>query len=641
MISKWMVSNFKSIRDKTELDFSPLTIFAGANSSGKSSFIQSILLVAQTLGHKDKSRSIVLNGYLSNLGQFNDVKSDCSKSDDPITIGFTYHPRADQWNSSFRPERTQFQRLSCELSFDADPTICNHELSQIQPRLLNSKLSCVSRNKGRADISFEYSKSKVAEDDSYFEIHKDLRKAFDYSVELDNFSMNEARKKYHPYRSLELVGCGLRHFLPEYIVFAEDGLSYDAYNLTRNLQANFRKKVWSLKNSEKKIIRVHLDPIHRNISLQIPQPVLNALYQVLEDSINPDSDFRYECPLILPIDSESGTITMRDWEIWLNTLPPKDFKKVNKVMKNWDERDLFERFHVAVEALMVDTLEARTDYNFDLPPALIENATHNLEEIFKSKVRYLGPLRNAPKTFFSYAHSADLDDVGLSGENTVSVLELHKSKEIGYIPSLEFKNHQFNNIRIFNTLEEAVVDWLQYLGVASSLNIQDMGRFGFRLKLELANSEGAHDLTHVGVGISQILPILVMCLIADEESVLIIEQPELHLHPKVQTLLGDFFISMTLCNKQCIIETHSEYLIDRLRFLIAAASSEAQLNNLTKIYFVEKLSVSSTFREVEIDEYGAISDWPRGFFDQSEQQATEILKAAMKKRKANLKKKDA
>ena len=98
---------------------------------------------------------------------------------------------------------------------------------------------------------------------------------------------------------------------------------------------------------------------------------------------------------------------------------------------------------------------------------------------------------------------------------------------------------------------------------------------------------------------------------------------------------------MALCNKQCIVETHSEYLIDRLRFRIAAATTEKELNNQTKIYFVEKLSRGSAFREVVINEYGAISDWPEGFFDQSQQQAEEILRAAARKRKASRRNKDA
>jgi predicted ATPase len=98
--------------------------------------------------------------------------------------------------------------------------------------------------------------------------------------------------------------------------------------------------------------------------------------------------------------------------------------------------------------------------------------------------------------------------------------------------------------------------------------------------------------------------------------------------------LGDFFLSMALCNKQCIVETHSEYFIDRLRFRIAAASSEKELNSQAKIYFVEKPSQSSSFREVVINEYGAISDWPEGFFDQSQQQAEAILNAALAKKRA-------
>ena len=95
---------------------------------------------------------------------------------------------------------------------------------------------------------------------------------------------------------------------------------------------------------------------------------------------------------------------------------------------------------------------------------------------------------------------------------------------------------------------------------------------------------------------------------------------------------------MALCDKQCIVETHSEYFIDRLRFRIAASSPESELNNLAKIYFVEKPAQNSSFREVAINEYGAIPDWPEGFFDQSQEQAEEILRAAAKKRKASRKK---
>lgn len=75
MITSWEVENFKSVKDKTYLDIGPLTIFAGANSSGKSSFVQTMLLAAQTMSQKQiSSHSVVLNGALMRFGQFDDAR---------------------------------------------------------------------------------------------------------------------------------------------------------------------------------------------------------------------------------------------------------------------------------------------------------------------------------------------------------------------------------------------------------------------------------------------------------------------------------------------------------------------------------------------------------------------------------------
>jgi predicted ATPase len=129
------------------------------------------------------------------------------------------------------------------------------------------------------------------------------------------------------------------------------------------------------------------------------------------------------------------------------------------------------------------------------------------------------------------------------------------------------------------------------------------------------------------------LPILVASLLADSDTTLIFEQPELHLHPKVQTLLADFFLSMTALGKQCVVETHSEYLINRVRFRTAAAIEGNPWLSRQKMYFVERPSEGSTFHEVEINEFGAVLQWPEGFFDESQKEAEEILRAASKKRK--------
>ncbi len=640
MITKWKVSNFKSIREETELDLGPLTIFAGANSSGKSTFIQSVLLVAQTLAHKVGSRSVVLNGALTSLGQFDDLKSNGGESDQ-ITIRCTCRPLPDQetakgWRSQFAlrrhiyygPRYNPLQEIACEISFDADPSSSQRDLFQIQPRLFATQLSCVSRDEDNVDqianISILHSTNAISEIegvDSASEIDDQLRAGLAYAVELDDASMTEVKDEY---RSARPIGCILRHFLPERIVYDIDTIEEDANAIFIALQDD-RRRALGLPRS-----------LRRDILLS--KDIIAVLRRVLEGTIDFDHSFKDKYREESLLGTESETLTLRAWHERLRRLPSHERLKIQQVLRECE--DLFDRIH---EALKTSVAQMPASHAFApiRPPRLIAEATWYLDNFFASSLKYLGPLRDAPKPLYPLAPAADPHDVGLRGEHTASILELHKNKKIRYIPSANFQDPVIDRKTVTRTLEAAVIDWLQYLGVASSVKSRDQGKLGHELKVGLSNSDSTHDLTHVGVGVSQVLPILVMCLLADTDSTLVFEQPELHLHPKVQTLLGDFFLSMALCNKQCIVETHSEYFIDRLRFRIAAASPEKELNSQTKIYFVEKPSQGSAFREVVINEYGAISDWPEGFFDQSQQQAEEILRAAAMKRKASRRNKDA
>jgi predicted ATPase len=257
-----------------------------------------------------------------------------------------------------------------------------------------------------------------------------------------------------------------------------------------------------------------------------------------------------------------------------------------------------------------------------------------MRRYFSQSVKYLGPLRDEPKALYPLGNSADPFDIGLKGENTAAVLDLHKARFVRFIPPTAFTEPAIpSDAAITRTLQAATSEWLRYLGVAESVDSQDRGKLGHELKVRIDQTAGDQDLTHVGVGVSQVLPILVMCLLAEPDTALLFEQPELHLHPKVQTLLGDFFLSMALMKKQCIIETHSEYLINRLRFRAAAAAPEKSVADQMTIYFVEKKDGRSQFRSVVVNDYGAIQDWPEGFFDQSQREAEETLKAAVKKRR--------
>ena len=116
------------------------------------------------------------------------------------------------------------------------------------------------------------------------------------------------------------------------------------------------------------------------------------------------------------------------------------------------------------------------------PPRQIGGAAGYLDNFFASSLKYLGPLRDAPKPLYPLTPSADPRDVGLRGEHTASILELHKNRKIKYIPSSNFIPSLVDRKVVTRTLESAVIDWLQYLGVASSVESRDQGKLGHELK---------------------------------------------------------------------------------------------------------------------------------------------------------------
>lgn len=260
----------------------------------------------------------------------------------------------------------------------------------------------------------------------------------------------------------------------------------------------------------------------------------------------------------------------------------------------------------------------------------LENSIRYLRLYFSNLIKYLGPLRDEPKPLYPLAPTADPFDVGLRGEHTAAILHIHKHKQLQYVPSSSFFSATINASNIPATLEGAVLDWWRYMEIAEKISTEDLGKLGHDMRIVDSLSGVAVDLTHVGVGVSQVLPILVMCLLAREGSTIILEQPELHLHPSVQSKLADFFLSLALSGKQCILETHSEYIVNRLR-LRAATAFEDSISSLLRLYFVEKAKGTSVYRDVSINKFGAIPEWPKGFFDQTHKEIEDILLAAARK----------
>lgn len=125
-------------------------------------------------------------------------------------------------------------------------------------------------------------------------------------------------------------------------------------------------------------------------------------------------------------------------------------------------------------------------------------------------------------------------------------------------------------------------------------------------------------ITDVGFGVSQVLPVVVQAFYAEPRSTVLIEQPELHLHPAVQADLGDLFAASVTAREegeergvQLIVESHSEHLLRRLQRLIAEEEISA---DQIALYFCYTGPNGSVIDRLEVDTYGNILNWPPDFF---------------------------
>jgi predicted ATPase len=622
MITKWKLFNFKSIRNETELEFGPLTILAGSNSSGKSTVLQSMLLISQTLSSRISSRSVILNGSLAKLGQFDDIKSFGSEARQ-ILIGWECQPRpASQPIQSRMPLSNipyelsaSIQKVDAEVSFEVDPSSSQRDLLQLQPRLFGFSMDSVVRDnkvdeQSRIDVRSAQDLTDISPKIQGAETSKiedeALRATLDYDIELDNKSLRELQRRFP---GAETIGCSLQHFLPYRLSIRYSEIDYIIYRIIRGILPRLIFFLTRDQPRRRKVTNLYLRDFLRHFAIdtdaeiKVPESVFKIIQEFFEENV----DKLELTPTQSERDQEEAVI-----HLFRTELKPQ--------LENL----------IRQEMLTQQPSEYRVVYS-QLP----ENITSSIkytESLFTRSMKYLGPLRDEPKPLYPLATLVDPKDIGLRGEYTSAVYDLHQHDLVRFVPTANFIASAVKLEQSTRSMETAVQDWLTYMGVAESVQTIDKGKLGHELKVTTSASDAPQDLTHVGVGVSQVLPILVMCLLANPDTTLIIEQPELHLHPKVQTLLADFFLSMAMLGKQCIIETHSEYIINRLRFRAAAAQDET-MSSLMKMYFVQKKEGASVFDPVIVNKYGAITDWPEGFFDQSQSEAEEILRAATIKRK--------
>ena len=144
-------------------------------------------------------------------------------------------------------------------------------------------------------------------------------------------------------------------------------------------------------------------------------------------------------------------------------------------------------------------------------------------------------------------------------------------------------------------------------------------------------------LTDVGSGVSQVLPVLTMLLSAPENSIILLEQPELHLHPNAQAALADLLLDVAeKRNLQLIVESHSEHIVRRLQRRVAESEHSFAAPEKIKMYYCQPGQDGSAISEVELDRFGQITDWPDRFLGDISGDLHSMARAALERRRQEL-----
>jgi predicted ATPase len=642
VISEISISNFKSVRD-ARVGLSPLTVVVGRNSSGKSSLIQALLLSVQHLTNRYSSdRKISLNQHLVRLGSFSQMHRHGAESS-ITTIGIECRGGIG-WSADLAID-------------DSSEKSRNAELSMMRGH----------SNVSAAKFSFELSNvrtPKVA-----------------YPVVLPGHNVPSSKHEIYS-ADYKIIGKPNRSTFPEasQIVGSDEVEALFPYALLRDPA---QEQMHPIPLEEMDLLRALAELLHSHCvdtrtavetskGLMVTKSVgskaqlLNVLRSLLADSLSEVGQEGIES--LIAVINDGGDLDEEKFEILANFVHSLAFCFTTDEILERVSSDLDRRMDAVKRSLasssVVDIRELLSElwksdhFNVDPPtvlvPVTLSGRYPELEIInfelmgFRLRLRsqlsnvyHVGPIRDPESPADPIS---DPLYVGSKGEHTVEVLQREASRRV--LDPLTGKTMLFS---------KALAAALKNLELADGAQIEDRGRerpgismTPFHEKSDPFNSdELSAELNAVGVGVSQVLPVVMQCLLAQPgDSMVIVEQPELHLHPRLEQTLADFFLACVRSGRQILIETHSEHLVNRLRLRIAEDMSD-EVSSLVKVVFAEQRDGVTSYREPGIDQYGntefgdADQDWPEGFLDLTLDEARRLLKAANERKISEIERKRA
>lgn len=576
------IENFKSYTEKQYIHFSDLSVLLGANSSGKSTALQALLIMKQTIECNSPDEELLLSGKYVALGDFDDVISDPEKDFFSLAVVLKEVDKSENEveNDEFRID-WYFKRADDEISAILTRLDVIYENLTLSFKRADN-IYYMYINEKRSPFSAVVSNLIIAK----YYIHYDIEFNNKLAELLNELSKELLKKKITTVQTNRPVGLSeIEKFY--FRLMDRIQTSEDEKNIVLAEHGEMAKRVGDLLDKFGELEIPRFEAVSRILPKELRLKMLELALSCLDNMGNIDNIIsKYEVYLS---------------EYLMNEHNVADFGGIFNLGNN--PFRLFDR-----DGGKKDNL-TQLKFALDFYDSFLKNIL--------SKVFFVGPIRETPKGLYNIGFETIPKYVGPTGSYFASVLLHENKKEREYILPDRVERC---------TLSDALAEWMIHLNIASAVDVDKKNSFGFSVSIK--NMEQVKsDIMNVGIGTSQVLPVLISVLLSELNEILIFEQPELHLHPYSQSRLADMFIEFCKHGRKIILETHSEYFLLRLRYHIIKEhySQDATAVN----FFQNKGGTKVTFANVS--GFGNI-DYPEDFRDETQELLNSILEASFERK---------
>lgn len=269
---------------------------------------------------------------------------------------------------------------------------------------------------------------------------------------------------------------------------------------------------------------------------------------------------------------------------------------------------------------------------------LVDNyITANLEQsLFSNNFQYLNAQRIEPKSVnvTSYSNVVDANNIGKYGQYTAHYIELRGNEEIAFDNVLHKDSKTFDSVTNKEVVNKTLINQINlWLGeISPGVNVRttkissDFVLLEYVFKQPNFGNTNRYKPENVGFGISYALHVVTALLASRPGELIIIENPESHIHPRGQAELGKLIASVAQNDVQIIIETHSDHILNGIR--VGVKEEVIEKSKVVAFYFkkiIEEAEQYSKITDIEIDRNGTLSDYPANLLDEWSNQLSKLI----------------